>query len=150
MKSRPLQRGVTLIELVVSITIIAIAAAVVMGTLAMSTTSSAQMMNRNQAALIANSYLQEALSRSFITGPGSTRANFDDVQDYNNLTDVGVRDHWNPITPIAGLTVYTISIKALPTALGGLTAANSVLVTVTVTDQDNQTYTISSYRTSHQ
>ncbi len=143
------QRGVTLIELVVSITIIAIAAAVVMETLAMSTNNSAQMMSRNQAALIANSYLQEALSRSFTVGPGNIRATFDDVQDYNSLANGGARDHWNPATPIAGLTGYTISVSALQTALAGLAPANSVLVTVTVTDQDNHTYTISGYRTNH-
>lgn len=142
-----LQRGVTLIELVVSITIIAIAVTIVMGTLVASTKSSAEMMNRKQAALIANSYLQEALSQAFAVGLGNTRANFDDVLDYNGLTNVGAKDRRDVSVP--GLAGYIINIKAKGTALATVNALNSILVTVTVTDPDGYTYLISGYRTNH-
>ena len=80
------QRGVTLIELVVSIAVIATAAATLIGTLSYLSGQGADYLLQAQAQSIADSYLAEITGKSFADPNGAdgegNRCNFDDVDDY--------------------------------------------------------------------
>ena len=98
-------RGVTLIELVVSIVVVSIAVTGVLLVMNQTIRHSADPMAEHQAVAIAESYLEEILSRSFDEmeasgspedapdpGPDSgetDRTNYDDVNDYHNLANNG-------------------------------------------------------------
>ena len=139
-------RGATLVELVIAITVIAIAVASVLGLLSSISMRSASAMHATQAATIASAYLDEALSKAYphTIGPGA-RAAFDDVGDYN-FTDVGARDASG--NPVAGLGQYTVQVStASPVALGAV--ANAIRVDVRVTAPDGATTLLSGFRTSY-
>ena len=112
-------KGLTLIELVVSMSIVSIAIA---GTLlAVNTTlrDSADPMIERQATAIAGAYLEEILLKRFYDpdlgagggacpGPEATRDLYDNVCDYDGLDDLGARDQDG--TAIAGLEAYRVRV----------------------------------------
>lgn len=65
------ERGVTLIELIVSIVVIAIAASAVLGVLARSVGRSADAMVMSQAVSIAEAYLEEITLKPFVDPDGT-------------------------------------------------------------------------------
>jgi MSHA pilin protein MshD len=148
--TRARQYGVTLIELLVSIVIVGIAAGTILGLLATTTGASADPMLRHQASAIAEAYLEEILLRSFtdpdgVDGEGA-RAAFDDLDDYDGLLDVGARDQFG--NPIGALSDYTISVSVSPsTALPGVPAADALRVDVTVSRGADINLVHSGYRT---
>lgn len=95
------QRGVNLIELLISIVIISIACTGVLLVFAQTVRYSADPMIQTQALAIAESYLDEILARpaddpnggELGVGPpglaesGETRATFDDVKDYSTIVN---------------------------------------------------------------
>ena len=101
------QHGVTLVELLVSIVIVSIAASGVLGVLSMTTAASANTMIRHQAAAIAEAYLEEIMLKPVADPDGAdgeaARADFDDLDDYDGLLNVDA-DQFG--TPIAGLGNY--------------------------------------------
>ena len=104
------QRGVTLIELVITITVIAIAVSAVLGTLAATSKSSSEGMARTQAMAIAEAYLEEIRLKPCVDPDGtdgeSGRVNFDDVDDYNGLNYSAATDQFgNAIAAIDELLV---------------------------------------------
>ncbi len=122
-------RGMTLIELVIAITVIAIAVTSVLGLLSSIAVRSANAMTSTQSAAIASAYLDEALSKAYtLTANAAGRANFNDVRDYN-FTDVGARDAHDNAIP--NLNAYTVQINAGLAALGAIPDALRVDVTVT-------------------
>jgi MSHA pilin protein MshD len=130
------ERGVTLIELVITITLIGIAVSAVLGTLAANAKSSADGMVRAQAMAIADAYLEEIRLKSFTDPDGvdgeTGRLNFDDVDDYNGLSDVGAVDQFG--NAIAGLGEYRVAVAvAHSSALIGVGSANALRIDVTVT-----------------
>jgi MSHA pilin protein MshD len=140
--------GVTLIELVISITVVAIAVTGVVGALAATATNSANAMVRQQASAIAQSYLEEILQRSIadpdgVDGEGA-RNLFDDVDDYNTLPDTVVRDQNG--AAVAGLGEFTVTVAVGPGSLGGLPAAAVRLVVVTVRHSSGQMVVLSGYK----
>src|SRR5437763_1984531 len=111
MNTIKLQRGFTLVELIIAIVVISIGTISVMGLLASQASHSGEAMIRDQAAHIASAYLNEVLQKSFNDPDGINevgRANFDDVRDYNNLVDVGAKDPQGNL--IAGLSQFTVSV----------------------------------------
>jgi MSHA pilin protein MshD len=151
MRRRP-QRGVTLIELVVAITVVAIAAVAVLGALASITTRGANAMLRQQAVAIADAYLEEILLQPVTPPSGAatptSRANFNDVDEYNGLLDVGARDQFG--NALAPLSNYTVSVAVVPTAaLPNITAANARRIDVSVTDPTGLTVVLSGYRANY-
>lgn len=66
------QRGATIIELVITITIISISLTSVMMVIANTTRASADPMIRTQALSIANAYLEEILAQPWSIRPVST------------------------------------------------------------------------------
>jgi MSHA pilin protein MshD len=144
------ERGVTLIELVISIVVIAIAASAVLGVLSRSVGRSADSMVMSQAVAIAEAYLEEITLRPFADPDGVdgevNRADFDDVDDYNGLVDVGARDQFG--AAIAALSQYTVAVTvAQSTALTAVPGADAERVDVRVTYSPNVTVTLSAYKT---
>jgi len=148
----PRQRGVTLIELIVAITIVAIAATTILGTMAVVASRSADAMVQQQAIAIGQAYLDEILQRWVVdpngTPPNTGRGSWDLVDQYNGLVDVGAVDQFG--NAIAPLSAYTVSVSVATTsALPGIAAAAARRIDVTVTRAPNVTVQLSGYRTSY-
>ena len=145
-----IQSGLTLIELLVSIVIVAVAASAVLAVLATTSGSSADPMVRRQATSIAEAYLEEILLKPFADPDGvdgeSSRAAFDDVDDYDGLVDAGARDQFGNAIPILG--AYTVSVNVgSSSALAGVPVADALRIDVNVTWESSIDFTISAYRT---
>jgi MSHA pilin protein MshD len=145
----PQQRGVTLVELLVSIVIVAIAASAVLGALALTVKGSADPMIRHQSAAIAQAYLEEILLKP-ITDPDGidgevARIDFDDVDDYNGLNDIGASDQFG--NPIGSLADYDVSVAVTPSAgLPAAPAADALRIDVNVVRATDINFTLSGYR----
>ncbi len=138
-------RGTTLIELIIAITVIAIAVTSVLGLLSSIAMRSAGALTSTQSAAIASAYLDEALSKAYVhtVGPAG-RANFDDVLDYN-FTDNGARDAGDTLVP--GLNLYTVQISASLAALGAI--PDAIRVDVTVTAPSGTVTQLTGFRTNY-
>jgi len=170
--SKTFQKGVTLIELIISITVIGIAVTGVLVVIITAARYSADPMTRQQATIVAQSYMEEILGRPFlddddnvchptvITGADYSRTNAINVCDYNGLYDtIDDPPDYRPrdITGqlMAGLEQYRVDVIITDNAtvnLGGLTggASQEVLrVEVTVTTPDNFPITLTAYKTNH-
>ncbi len=80
-------RGVTIIELVVSMVIITIAVAGVMALFLGTSRTSADPMVRAQSLAIAQSYMDEIMMQAYTpVASASGRSNYNDVDDYNAIT----------------------------------------------------------------
>jgi len=134
MKSPSRQYGVTLIELIVSIVILGIAATGILMVITQTTRHSADPMLREQAVAIAQSYMDEILLHPLGDPDGvsgeTDRGLFDDVWDYHGTSDDGARDQNG--TAIPGLEPYNVSVAIDDTGvtLGG-SPATYVSVRVT-------------------
>ncbi len=142
-------RGVTLIELVVAITIVAIAATAVLGAMSAITGRGADAMVRQQEVAIAEAYLEEILLEPVAPPAGAPaptgRASFDDVDQYNGLVDVGAHDQFG--NPIPNLANYTVSVAVTQsTALSGIAAADARRIDVTVTNPAAGSVSLTGYR----
>jgi MSHA pilin protein MshD len=146
-------RGMTMIELVAAITIVAIAASAVLGVMSIVVARGANTMVRQQAVAIADAYLEEILlqpSLALPTGatapPAGARALYNDVDEYNGTLDHGAVDQTG--TPVANLSNYTVSVTVsqTTTALTGISAANQRRIDVTVTDPTGISVMLSGYR----
>jgi MSHA pilin protein MshD len=144
------QQGATLVEVVISIVVIAIAVSAVLGVLSTTVGRSADALIVTQGVSIANAYLEEISLKPFTDPDGSDgealRIDFDDVDDYNGLVDAGAADQFG--NPIAGLGGYTVSVAVAPSAaLPGVPAGDAMLIDVRVQFAPYIDYTLSSYRT---
>lgn len=144
------ERGATLIELVVSIVIIAIAAGAVLGVLSTSVGRSADAMVLAQGVSIAEAYLEEIALKSFVDPDGTDgealRPDFDDVDDYNGLVDNGARDQFG--AALAPLAQYTVTVTVTPTAaLTGIPAVDAQRIDVRVTYPGNGAVAMTGYKT---
>jgi len=90
------QRGINLIELLISIVIISIACTGVLLVFAQTVRFSADPMIQTQALAIAEAYLDEILARPVAdpdgTNAGETRATYDNVGDYHGLSNSPPQD----------------------------------------------------------
>lgn len=144
------QAGVTLVELLVSIVIVSIAASGVLGVLSMTSAASADPMSQHQAAAIAQAYLEEILLNPVDDPDGidgeTARADFDDIDDYDGLADNGARDQFG--NAIGGLDSYVVSVAtAASTALAPVPSADTVRIDVTVARGAGINFTLSAYKT---
>lgn len=119
------QQGATLVELIVSIVILSITSVGVMMVITNATLSSANPMIRAQATAIAQAYMEEILSKAYpdaadsgTAEAGETRAVYDDITDYNGLSDhTGARDQQGNL--IAGLEGYNIKVDVTDATVNG-------------------------------
>ena len=150
-----LQRGMTLVELVITIVIIGIAAAALFTAMASITARSADPLLRQQSLSLAEAYLEEILLQAFLdpaTGtacpsPPPQRGDFDNVCDYDGLTNTGARNARGEA--IDGLGSYAVAVSVAPQAWGGLPACDAFYIEVTVTDPAGQALVLGGYRTRY-
>ena len=145
------QRGVTLIELVIAITIVAIGVTSILGALSAASSRSADAMVQQQAVSVAQAYLDEILQRWVVDPYGTPgvggRANWDTVDAYNGLVDTGAHDQFGNAAALAG---YNVSVSVVPsTGLAGIGAVALRRIDVTVTHAPSVTVTLSGYRASY-
>ena len=126
------QRGVTLIELIFSIVILSVSLIGIMSVFYQTTTYSANPIVEHQAIAIAESYLEEILLQSYDDPDGAdgeaSRNLFDDVNDYNGLSDTGVHDQQGNL--VTTLSNYNVSVAVSGVSLTGGVSAKKVIVTV--------------------
>ncbi len=139
--------GFTLLELITTIVVIAVAAPTLMSVFSSTIQTSADPVFQHQALSIAEAYMEEILLKDFAIGPETTRASFDDVRDYNGLTDVGARDQANNL--IAGLNDYTVSVTVANDGLNGIAAADSLRIDLTVSHALIDDILLSGYRVNY-
>src|SRR5579883_3377782 len=105
------QRGISLIELIVTIVILGIALAGILAVLSVTASRSADNLVDDQATLVAESYLREALDKPFGTNAmssGCKRRNMY-AANYDRLSDRGVRDVCG--NPVANLGGYNVDVS---------------------------------------
>jgi MSHA pilin protein MshD len=146
------QKGVTLIEMVVAITIVAIAATTILAAFAAIASRSADAMAQQQAIAIAQAYLDEIEQRWVVDPngipPNAGRGSWDLVDQYNGLLDSGAHDQFG--NPIASLSAYTVSVATSPSsALTGIPASAVRRIDITVSYPPGGSVTLSGYRTSY-
>ncbi len=140
--------GFTLIEIITTIVILSVAATAIMSMFTNTIRSSANPMIQQQAISVAEAYMEEILLKSFSDPDGiggESRANFDDVLDYNGLNDNGARDHSD--NPISDLDDYTVTVTVSTLNLNGI--ANALHIRVSVDHTVLDSITIDSFRTDY-
>ncbi len=114
--------GFTLLETLVAIVIIAVALTGFTVVVSGSALRSADPVLRAQAAAIAHAYLEEIMSKAYAdpdgTEAGEVRTTFDDVDDYNGLSNAGARDIND--AAIAGLGNYNVDVSVSAQAVNGV------------------------------
>ena len=117
------QSGITLVELVISLVVIGIAAAAILGVYTTTIRASADPMIRAQAIAIAEMYMDEIMGRSYSTTSGSgdctaSRDDWHEIGDYDGLVACQPRDVFG--ATMAGLEAYRVSVTVTgDTSLGG-------------------------------
>ena len=165
-------RGFTLVELVVTMLIISIAGLGVMYSLGLGVRHQSDALWQAKAVALAESYMEEILARRYdeqsplggvppcatvvaCSGPGAfsdgeTRAEFDDVDDYNGLIEQPPRDAYG--NPRPDYDSYRVAVAvAYPDAariasLGLDTGFDAKLITVTVSTPEGGAMTFSAVR----
>ncbi len=126
--------------------IISVAMAGILLVINYTTSRSADPVVQHQAVAIAESYLEEILLQAYSGGSSSARADYDDVDDYNGLSDNGAHDQQG--NAVAGLTQYTVTVAvSAATALTG--GVNAKQITVTVNGPGVSNLSLVGYRASY-
>ena len=139
--------GFSLPELLVLITVLSIGLAGIALALQQAVRGSGDPLLSKQAVAVAESLMEEILLQPFnpVAG-GTSRADYNDVSDYNGYSSVGITAIDG--TPIPGLADYNVSVSVANAALGAVPAADSKRVTVTVTGR-GVTYALDGYRLNY-
>jgi MSHA pilin protein MshD len=140
------QHGMTLIELIIAMVVIGICIVAALSMMSSLSMRSASSMARTQAAAIAASYLDEILSKRFQPdGREASRAQYDDVLDYDDLDEMGARNVNGAV--IAGLDRYRVRVDVQNELLPNNVSARRI--DVTVTDPTNVPVLLTGYRTDY-
>lgn len=143
--------GFTLVELVISMVVIATALA---GTLLAINTSvffSGDPMISQQSLAIAESYLEEILKKKFPTTPcpGGPRKNYRNICNYAGLTEAPTDQHGNAIPALSGYSV-SVAVDVSTAVLNDLSGSSEVArVDVTVSHPAISSMTFSGYRANY-
>lgn len=143
------QAGMTLIELVITIVIIGIAAAAMFAAMASISGRSADPMLRQQSLSIAEAYMEEITQQAFSDPDGAAdcgRSCFDDVMDYNGLNEAPHDARGEVIDMLSG---YYVQVTVTPANLGPAPSAPAVRIQVTVTDPTGQPLGLSGHRANY-
>lgn len=167
------QSGISLVEVIIFIVVVSVGVAGLMSVMSSVLKYSADPMIRKQAIAVAESLLEEIMLQPFTvcdpdfydaaTGtctqteamgpePGedrySTTTPFDNVNDYHGFQmHDGIRSITDAGTKIAGLEKYQADVAVTQAGTTfGLAAAEALKISVTVTDPNSQTITLTGYR----
>lgn len=128
------QRGATLVELVMTIVIISVAIAGVVGAFALISGRSADALNETRAVELAQLYLDEVMSKKYddqtppggvdgngnpytgadrcgVSDEGQSRTEYDDVDDYDSINGPPTSKVDN--TALSGYSGYTVAIDVV-------------------------------------
>ncbi len=141
----------TLVELVIAIVIVGIAAAALYSAMAAITARSADPMLRQQSLMIAEAYLEEVLAKPYDEADppagctNSERRCFNDVRDYHS------HGEFQAPQDVAGeaidkLASYGVKVDVDDPSLNGEAALR---IDVTVRDPQGQTLTLTGWRTCY-
>lgn len=145
------QSGFTLVELIFFIVVVALGLAGILAVMNTSAAGSADPMVRKQAMALADSVMEEILLKAYADPDGvsgeTTRATFDDVEDFNGIDETLA----TPATGVfqglpALLDGYRIQILVDGTAALGGVAAKRVTVTVS---RGSERIVMRGYRTDY-
>ncbi|MCP4387301.1 MAG: prepilin-type N-terminal cleavage/methylation domain-containing protein [Gammaproteobacteria bacterium] len=149
------QSAFTLIEIIVTIVVISIASVALLS-FANVVRSSADPVIQQQAATIAEAYLEEILLRAFNDPQGGEtgndegeagRSEYDDVKDYRSLAAGPPADQFG--NPVAALAAYTVTVSITNSALNGVAAVDSLQVDVRVNHPAIGDILLSGFRTRY-
>ncbi len=158
------QQGVTLVELVITIIVMGIAVAAIVGAMSATIGRSSNIVVQDRALQLAQAYLDEIAPKRFdestpsggmpsATYPcdtsaeaGEDRASFDDVGDYNGLVDSPPQSQTS--NQFAAYEGYSVRVKVECTTDFGLAATNLKLITVTVTPPVGSAMAFARYRSN--
>ena len=143
-------RGFTLLEIITTVVVIAVAATALMSVFSSTVATSADPVLEHQAIAIAEAYMDEIAAKDFTPGPGSVRlapapADIDDILDYNSLPDTLVRDQ-NGVA-IAALSDYSITVTVATSNLNGI--ADALRIDISVSHASIDPVLLSGYRTDY-
>lgn len=159
------QSGVTLVELIITIVVLGIAIAGVVGAFAVISGRSADPLNQTRAITLSQLYMDEILTRYYdestpvgggkvaavevdcaSAGPdGEIRPTFDDADDYDGLADTPPKDSSG--TSLSGYGGFSVSVSVV-CAGSEVAAANedAKRIDITVTDPSGQGWLFTAYR----
>lgn len=142
--NKALQRGFTLIELIIFIVIVSVGLAGILLVMNTVVKSSADPIVRKQALALADSIVEEIMLKAYAhdanTAAGTDRTTYDNVDDYNGLTQTSFSD-WP-----SELSVYSVAIVVTaPLDLSGVAMKK---ITVTVSRQ-GESVTMTAYRANY-
>jgi MSHA pilin protein MshD len=144
------QRGLTLIELIVSLVIASVLLGSMWSAWQLLGRGSADPMVQRQQLAIAQSLLREIELQPL---PGSTggaaaatpgRTGFASITDYNGLSMSGITDAEG--NAISGLGAYGASVSVTTLALAGVPAGSGYWVSVSVTGPDSRALVLGQWR----
>jgi MSHA pilin protein MshD len=148
------QSAFTLIEIIVTILVLAVASTALPGIYSNMVRGSADPVIQQQAITVAEAYMEEILRKAyedpFVAETGSaegteSRASFNDVQDYNALpANQNVRDQND--NPITALAEYSVTVGVQAAVLSGV---NAMQIDVTVTHPVSGAILLSAFRTQY-
>jgi MSHA pilin protein MshD len=145
------QRGATLIELVVALSVAAVLISGSFAAWGLMTRRSADPLVQRQSLAIAESLLGE-IQLQAAAGPsgatGTDRSAFTTVADYNGLSLNGITDVQGIAVP--GLGGYTASVTVSAQGLQGVPATHGWWTQVRVTGPSNQTVVLGGWKARRQ
>jgi len=149
-----ISHGFTLIEMVIAITVFAAGVSGILFSFTQNIGASADPMIRQQAIIIAQSYLEEAMLKPYNDPDGEgggceegigNRVMFDDVNDYGCINDMGAEDQFG--NSFTGLGNYNVVMTVASENIGAA-PVTALRIDVAVTN-GNLTVNLTGYRTPY-
>ena len=150
-------QGFTLIEMIIAIVVLAAAVSGILFSFSANVARSADPMIQQQAIIIAQAYLEEAVLKSYSDPDGGetssceegARIQYDDVADYDCINDTaGALDQFGGTLP--GLSNYNIAVNVSTVNIGApAVTARRIDVTVTHDSITSINHSLTAYRTSY-
>jgi len=140
--------GVTLVELVVAIVIVAVALAGMVAVFARGDRASVDPVVSQQMAMIAESMMEEILLKPYgnaAAAPGVPRTAYTQVGNYDKYQSTGVFDIEGNAVP--GLAQYKVYVEVVDAGLAQVAALESVKITVRIKHDDAASFVLTGWRT---
>jgi len=166
------QAGATLVELVMTIVIISVAIAGVVGAFSLIAGRSADPLNQSRAVALSQLYMDEILAQKYadgsplgggevnsanadcgaaigadnVGGVTEIRSTYNDVDDYDELSSAAPENsEEDPLTGYSGFSV-SVSVVCAGTDVGFVNDYEAKRIDITITDPSGNNYLFSGYR----